>query len=361
MEKVFNNPGLIDIREQIFGYFDAETLENCREVFAEKFGEDWDWWLERLYVVQLILEFGDLPSPEDPLMEFSYVQYVRDFIPGWDKAVKKFDKTASLNDLNEVEESLKGFYDYMIDYARRHRRLHYAAEKGHVKLMELLFFTDVDINEGDAYDTTPFIEACRFGQTEIMNLMITASNKYCIDLNAFDSLFDFQWKMTGFMYACQGGQTEIVNLMINASRNYDIDLNAREDETKMTGFLVACLEGHTEIVNLMITASKDHGIDLNASDGNGQTGLMFACKGGFTEIVKLMIENRTKCGINIHQEDHDGDNALEIINIKIKEVSEDEETPLCVKCVKEVKHILEKAYLEDNEPQPKYPKLRLRD
>ena len=90
MEEILSNPGLIHIREQIFGHFDCKTLEICQEVFAKRYGEDWDSWLERLILIQHIFEFGDTN------------------VPGWNKAVKKFVKLASLNDLNEVKGSIKG-------------------------------------------------------------------------------------------------------------------------------------------------------------------------------------------------------------------------------------------------------------
>ena len=100
MEHILSNPGLIDIREQIFGHFDQKTLEICREVFANRFGEDWDSWLERLILVQRILEFGNKFKMKDEKQTFT------DFVSGWDKAVKKFGKMASLKDLNEVNGSL---------------------------------------------------------------------------------------------------------------------------------------------------------------------------------------------------------------------------------------------------------------
>ena len=59
LDNIFSCPGLIDIREHIFGYFDHETLDVCREVFTKKFGEDWDVWLERFASIQYMLEFGD--------------------------------------------------------------------------------------------------------------------------------------------------------------------------------------------------------------------------------------------------------------------------------------------------------------
>ena len=315
MENILTNSGLVHICEQIFGYFDQKTLKNCREAFAQKYGEEWDLWFERLILVQCIFEFGDKEILLDEPTKWRSGRSLRgailcDVVPGWDKAVKKFVKMANLNDLNEVKGSLKGFCeDY--DESFYTMPLHYAAAKGHVKLMELLLNTDLNINEGDAlYEQTPFIDACNEGQMEIVNLMVTASKEYGIDLNARQA-----FKITGFMFACHGGRTEIVNFMITASKEYDID--------------------------------------LTAGDVFGFTGLMFACQGGHTKIAKLMIDNRTKYGIDIHQENDGGRTALQMVNERIEEVSEEEEASF-----KELKRILEKAYLEDNDPQPSVKKLR---
>ena len=206
MENILTNSGLIDIRDQIFGQLDCKTLKNCREVFAQKYGEDWDLWLEKLILVRWILEFG--------YKENEYGQIVIEIIPGLDKAVKKFSKMASLNDLNQVEESLKGLLE---DFYERWP-LHYAAWKGHVKLMELLFLTDLNINERRA-GSTPFIRACEIGQREIVKLMITSSKKYGIDLNAGGN-----GGRTGLMRACWRGHTKIAKLIVENRSKYGINI-----------------------------------------------------------------------------------------------------------------------------------------
>lgn len=208
MENILTNQGLIDIRDQIFGQLDHKTLKNCREVFANKYGEDWDLWLEKLILVQYILEFGD--------KETKYGKIVSEIIPGWDKAVKKFGKLASLNDLNQVKGSLKG----LLEEFYQHWPLHYAARTGHVKLMELLFHTDLNINERRvSCGRTPFTLACRFDQREIVKLMITLSKKYGIDLNAGDSGGE-----TGWMRACWIGNTKIVKLIVENRTKYGINI-----------------------------------------------------------------------------------------------------------------------------------------
>ena len=213
MENILVNSGLIDIREKIFSHFDHKTLKTCRKVFAKKYGEDWDMWLEKLILVQYIREFGVKDG-----------NILWNFIPGWDAAVKKFGKMASLEDLKEVKGSLKLFAFYVSP-----EPLHWAARNGHVKLMEVLFNCDLNnqlclnINQLDGRGVTPFIEGCLYGQTGIVNVMITSSKEHGIDLNGFDYFFG----KTGFLMACQEGHTEIVKLIIENRNKYGINIHQK--------------------------------------------------------------------------------------------------------------------------------------
>ena len=49
MELIMRNPGLFYIREQIFGYLNYETVENCRKV-----SELWNQSLEKIALVKLL-------------------------------------------------------------------------------------------------------------------------------------------------------------------------------------------------------------------------------------------------------------------------------------------------------------------
>ena len=292
MENILTNSGLIHIREKIFDHFDHKTLKICREVFAKKYGEDWDLWLEKRILFHRLLEIGDKKTRNPQCFDLTRIVLIKNLIPGWDKAVKQFVivKIASLNDLNEVKESLKGLsYGCYINYEFKYGwyensnfwdgLLHHAACKGHVKLMELLFYTGLKINK------------------------------------------EHSWYLE-------------------------------------SAFSVACNYDQQEIVNLMVTSSKEYGIDLNVRDRSGRTGFMGACQRGHLRIVKLLIENRAKYGINIQTKDNSGRTALDLVNL----VNEEIESELSIRgrrisenrkaSYKELKRILEKAYLEDNDPQP---------
>ena len=316
MENILKNEGLIDVREQIFRHFDLKTLKICQEVFAKRYGEEWDLWLEKLIFIQRLLEFGNKNTKEYNQYQRCYEKYNvknKNFIPGWDKAVKKFGKMASRNDLNEIEESLKGLLEDR--FPELYTPLHCAAINGYVKLMELLFLTDLNVNNVDV------VTLYRYGRT-------------------------------AFIEACQEGQLEVVNLMVTTSKENGIDLNASDDKG-CTGFWFACFEGHEEVVNLMLTSSIEYDIDLNARNHYGCTGLIVACDKGHTEIAKLMIENRTynrtKYGINIQQKTNNGRTALYVVNEEIKytygKSKEKKES------FKELLKILEEAISTDNESE----------
>ena len=90
--------------------------------------------------------------------------------------------------------------------------------------MKLLFYTDLNINKRDVrewhWEDTPFIKACQYGQTEVVNLMVTSSQEFGIDLNAPNAR---GW--TGFMYACHGGHLDIVKLMVENRIKFGINLD----------------------------------------------------------------------------------------------------------------------------------------
>ena len=324
MENILSNPGLIHIRIQIFSCFDFKTLEICREVFTKRFGEDWDSWLERLSLVKYMLEFGD------KVFGKGEEETIKNIIPGWCNAVKKFGKMASLKDLNEVKESINE------ELSLRKRKckngcenceptalVHLTAQYNHVKLLELLSHTDVDFNQ--SYDgETPFTLSCNWGHIAIANLLIDLSKDVAsIHLNARN-----EKGYTGFMRACNGGHTELVNLMIISSKEFGIDLNARLPPTRpeVSAFMMACMNGHTETVNLMINSSKEFGIYLNAKDDEGKTGFMWACRFAQTEVVNLMMQLSKEFDLDLNARNHERETGFmmacyqplaEVVNLMI--------------------------------------------
>ena len=282
MDKVMN---IDHIREQIFGDFDDETLEICRQVC-----EDWKFWVEELQrklIVKYMLDFGDkehdnededlVPSNVVPDIEEMEWGTVKDVIPGWCEAVKKLVEKSNLEDLKEVKDSLKkieqelGLWRFLGD------PLHLAAEFGHVQLMQLLLYTKKDVN--DAVLFFPYEDG---NVHSLYMCRAYASNGY-----------------TAFMAACYHGQLESVKFMIKSSKQFGIDLNAitPDDGEGKTGFLFACEKGHTEVVKVILESSKEYDIDINETDVCGSTGFELAWMYGQIEVVKLLFENHLKYDI----------------------------------------------------------------
>ena len=85
--------------------------------------------------------------------------------------------------------------------------------------MELLLYTDFDFNQRSFLGNTTFMLSCRFGHTEIVNLMVNSSEELGIDLNARNDNGE-----TGFMLACRRNHKTIVDLISNLSREFGIAL-----------------------------------------------------------------------------------------------------------------------------------------
>ena len=182
------NQGLWHICEQIFGYLNYETVENCRKV-----SELWNESLERIALVKFLQEFGDRvvvhvqkpweyePEP-DPEVKVSSI------VAEWKKAAKEYGFQASLEDLQKVKGSLQNLLrenGKCCQYP-----VHEAAKIGATKLMEFILRTSFDMNTKDYYGRTAWHEACSNGQTETAQLIIQSSKEFGIDLNAKD---DYGW------------------------------------------------------------------------------------------------------------------------------------------------------------------------
>merc|ERR1711860_353713 len=135
--------------------------------------------------VKLLQEFGDRD------VEYQYVK-VSTMFPGWNEAIKMFVAQASLEELQEVKDSL-------LRLARGTGKcclypVHEAAEIGATKLMEFILRTSFDINtKGNYGKSTAWHWACKFGQTETAQLLIKSSTEFGIDLTAKDYIGRTAW------------------------------------------------------------------------------------------------------------------------------------------------------------------------
>ena len=297
IEKLMQNPNMWHLCDQIFGYLDHKTIKTCRKV-----SEFWYKFFEKVSHVKFIREFGDRYD--------IYYKKVSAIIPGLHQAVKKYGLQSSIEDLREVKDSLRKLL------TRKGRccsyPVHEVAKNGGVNLMELILNTSYDINHRDITGNmyrTPFMYACINGRTETVQLMISASKDFNIDLNCKSQMDDY----TAFHWACKEGRTETVQLMISASKDFDIDLNAR-DCWKNTALHLACENYKTETVRAILKNWKEFGIDIKAEDRQGYNPL---------EVTSITIPNYRK--FQISQYDSDEERMCNLLESSSEEEEEDNE------------------------------------
>ena len=282
------NQGLWHICEQIFGYLNYKTVENCRKV-----SELWNESLERIALIKFLQEFGDRD------VEYTN-EKVSTIVAGWKNAGKMFGAQASLEDLQEVKDSLLRLAignDKCCPYP-----VHEAAKIGALKLMEFIIRTSFDMNTEDNCGSIAWHEACSYGQTETAQLIIQSSNDF--DLNAKDNHGSTAWHN-----ACRNGKTETAKSIIQSSKDFGIDLNAK-DNCGRTAWHLACAFGKTETAQLIIQYSKDFGIDLNAKNDYGNTAWHFACSIGKIDTAQLIVQSSKDFGINLNAKNNEGNAAL---------------------------------------------------
>merc|ERR1711983_291978 len=170
-------------------------------------------------------------------------------LPGWKNAAQKYGVQASMDDIEEVIDSLKKLAirkGKCVQYP-----VHQVAENGDVKLMEFILKTSFDMNSKD----------------------------------------DIGW--TAWHRVCHNGQTETAQLIIKSSKEFDIDLNAK-DNNGWTALHWTCIFGRTETVQMILKNWKEFGIDIMAQDNDGKTALDRIDKkdGEEYDEIKKMLEKK---------------------------------------------------------------------
>merc|ERR1711860_260285 len=151
------NQGLWHICEQIFGYLNYETVENCRKV-----SELWNESLEIIALIAFLQEFGDRDVENTN-------EKVSAIVAGWKKAAKEYGFQASLENLQKVKDSLQNLLRENGECCKY--PVHEAAKIGAVKLMEFILRTSYDMNTKDNNGWTAWHLACIYGQTETAQLI----------------------------------------------------------------------------------------------------------------------------------------------------------------------------------------------
>ncbi|VDI69484.1 Hypothetical predicted protein [Mytilus galloprovincialis] len=130
----------------------------------------------------------------------------------------------------------------------------------------------VELKESCASGTTPLIDTCYDGYSDMIQWMLR--NDVDVDQCRNDGV-------SGLMMASNQGHTDIVKLLLE--RNPDIHLCNNDGCSPL---LQASQNGHTDIVKLLLERNPD----VNLCDKDGLSPLLQASENGHTDIVKLLLE-----------------------------------------------------------------------
>ena len=357
------NEGLWHLLEHIFGYLDHETVVICRKV-----SHLWDELLEpleRRFLVDILKELGvKIAEGYHRSHKGETEEQVFTVKSGWNQAVQKYNKEASIEDLNELQSILGLIIPK--DDKWWPRPLKTAITLGDLKLLEFLFSTSYDVNDRDGNGRTAFHWACEFGSVETAQWILTFStDDNPIDLNNRDgdgmtalhwACYNFEiakWMLqlskrndaidlnarshrgtTPFHQACRWGKTETAKLLLEVTKeNGGIDLNARDDQGR-TAFHLACQNYNgAETVNLILNFSKEsNAIDLNVRDEDGLTGFHLACENDgeeFNHFLKFILDfsNQNEI-IDLNARDNSGMTGLHLVcsyEIPVFDMNDDDE------------------------------------
>jgi ankyrin repeat protein len=189
-----------------------------------------------------------------------------------------FDSRITQRILGSKEDRDTGLESY---FRNTNTPLHYAADRGHKDIVELLIAKGADINAKNNDGQTPLHYAVEKGHNDIAELFIADGADINAKNNEGQTLVDI---------AVNQNRSEVVKLLVAKGANISIHAAAR------IGDLV--------IVENLI----QKGTDLNTKDASGRTALHYAVEKGHKDIVELLIAN----GANVNAKDKNNDTPAHI-------------------------------------------------
>ncbi|CVL03942.1 related to ankyrin [Fusarium proliferatum] len=154
--------------------------------------------------------------------------------------------------------------------------LSYAANNGHIAVVEMLVENGANINLGDYLSLTPLSRACVSGHATIAGILL--QNHAQVDSK--DDL-----GRTPLSHAAEHGNTAIIQLLLD--NNAEVD---SKDDWGQTPLLITIGEGHMDTVHLLLAS----GADVNWKDTDKLTPLSCAVSVGHVTIVQLLLENNAE-------------------------------------------------------------------
>ena len=249
MEKILNNPGLVHLAENIFGNFDAEKLNVCKQINQS---------LKQI-----------LANPNFWLKKFTALSKAnqKDWIEAI-QSVKNTDKENAISSYLQWKLKKDALLDLpcysspvvQFDFRKRIRKIfgkRSLSNKG-TEIVKILAPLTDNPNAPDQYGETPILWAACNGYTEIVKILAPLTD----NPNAPNEEGE-----TPIYWAARHGWTHLYN---------------KDGENTICG--EAHHNGYTEIVKILAPLTDNP----NAPNEEGETPIYWAARHGSTEIVKIL-------------------------------------------------------------------------
>ena len=322
MEEFLENQGLCHIVRNISGFLDAQSMANCRLVchsWKDLIDNERPWWNFQLYHISSNKKKCLFNGNDNKVEWKSY--YIKIF-PEVKAVTEEFSKRQSIP---KLQEFVKEMWIYFRDDNAIMGPLGYAIYQSNVKFVQLLIDGGIDL--ATMISHYPMFHACRFGNLEIVQLLIkyfpsfdptsrtehgctifhmSALNqdvrvlKLILDSFRFEDSRETLHAMKMIHYAVLFGQKETIEFLLESKQKIGLNLEDRDGQGS-TVLHMACANRDVEIVDLifqeLVKINSD--IDLNSQNDYGYTPLHFACERRQLEIVKVLLENSKEREIDI--------------------------------------------------------------
>ncbi|KAH0557144.1 hypothetical protein GP486_005067 [Trichoglossum hirsutum] len=148
-----------------------------------------------------------------------------------------------------------------------------AAGEGRAEVAILLIQHGADINAAEEDGWTPVMFAAQDGHLKLMELLIANHT----DIHAKNKN-----GCSALLIAAENGHSDVVRVLLANNANPNIQSN----ELYCPAHLAA-QDGHTEVMSLLI----QDGADVNAAEEDGWTPVMFAVLSGHFDVTKLLLDH----------------------------------------------------------------------